>query len=112
MPEEHLGKAEAFANLGIYGVPPPIAKKRPFKTLHAVRALEKWVRQVGGFQHTYCDSLQSRAEFEVMFDTTLIDELRARDGGAAAKAFVDVYTKTRPEVDFGAWLKEEAEWAM
>ena len=106
------GKAEAFANLGIYGVPPPIAKKRPFKTLHAVRALEKWVRQNGGFQHTYCDSLQSRAEFEVMFDTTLIDELRARDGGAAAKAFVDVYTKTRPEVDFGAWIKEEAEWAM
>ena len=30
----------------------------------------------------------------------------------AAKAFVDVYTKTRPEVDFGAWIKEEAEWAM
>ena len=51
-------------------------------------------------------------EFEVMFDTTLIDELRARDGGAAAKAFVDVYTKTRPEVNFGAWIKEEAEWAM
>ena len=70
-----------------------------------VRALEQYLREVGGFQHTYCDSFQKREEFEEMFDMTQHNLKRAELGADAA--LVDVYTKTRPEVDVFAWLKEE-----
>ena len=32
-----------------------------FPTVTKVRELEAWVRSVGGFQHTYCDSFQVRS---------------------------------------------------
>lgn len=59
---------------GIYGVPEQLrlaseedeaaGHERPaaelFPTVTKVRELEAWVRTVGGFQHTYCDSFQVR----------------------------------------------------
>lgn len=61
-------------NLGIYGVPHKLSlavaeaeadgQERPaaelFPTVTKVRELEAFVRSVGGFQHTYCDSFQVR----------------------------------------------------
>jgi delta24-sterol reductase len=51
---EKAGRHSMFLNLGIYGVPKAILEKRPYKTVTSVRALEKHIRSVGGFQHTYC----------------------------------------------------------
>jgi hypothetical protein len=65
-------------NLGIYGVPPVLAAAVEagdddflFPMVSKVRELEAWLREVKGFQHTYCDSFQSEAEFEEMFDHSL-----------------------------------------
>lgn len=96
------------------------------------------MRSVHGFQHTYCDSFQSKEEFEAMFDTAANAAMRAkykvRDGPRARithrapplgsfphmhypfatrqaeGAFVGVYDKTRPEVDVFGWLEEEKGW--
>ena len=96
-------------NLGIYGVPEGLRQGRgAFKTVHAVRELEAWIRKVGGFQHTYCDSFQSKAEFEQMFDLRPNAAVRAAYG--AEGAFVGVYEKTRPEMDVWAWKAEEETW--
>ena len=73
-----------------------------------MRELEAWVRSVHGFQHTYCDSFQSKEEFEQMFDTAPNVRLRLEYG--AEGAFVEVYEKTRPEVDVWAWQREEEAW--
>ena len=84
-----------------------------------MRQLEAWLRKVGGFQHTYCDSFQTRGEFEEMFDHHPqdpqpgcnqgggfgYDACRVRYG--AEGVFPRVYDKTRPEVDVFAWLREE-----
>lgn len=95
------------ANLGIYGVPRLLREQpdKPFTTVKRVRALEAWVRSVGGFQHTYCDSFQSREEFEEMFDHVGWRKARARYG--ADGRFPTVYDKTRPEVDVFARLALE-----
>ena len=109
MVRTHTGRDAPYFNLGIYGVPAPITRGRDdFKTIHAVRALEAWVREAHGFQHTYCDSFLTRDEFEEMFDLKPNAALRERYG--AAGAFVGVYEKTRPEVDVWAWHAEEASW--
>jgi Delta24-sterol reductase len=108
MVRSHTGADTAFINLGIYGVPKPLRSGRPFKTVHAVRELEAWIRSVGGFQHSYCDSFQTEEEFGQMFDTALNAKLRKQYG--ADRAFVGVYEKTRPEVDVMAWMAEEKGW--
>ena len=95
-----------YMNLGLYGVPRDILDHKPFKTVTKVRALEQRLREIGGFQHTYCDSFQKRGEFEAMFDMRTHNAKRAELG--ADGALVDVYTKTRPEVDVFAWLEAEA----
>lgn len=94
-------------NLGIYGVPPELSQnpKQLFPMVLRVRKLEAWLRSVGGFQHTYCDSFQSREEFEEMFDHTLYNKMRVKYG--AIGVFPTIFEKTRPELDFQEWLKEE-----
>ena len=103
------GKDEPYFNLGIYGVPSALlAGHAAFKTLHAVRKLEEWVRTSRGFQHTYCDSLQSISEFEQMFDLKAHTAMRKQYG--AEGAFVGVFKKTRPEMPVREWVAEEASW--
>jgi delta24-sterol reductase len=103
------GEDARFLNLGIYGIPRAIREKKPFKTVTEVRKLEAWIRDVGGFQHTYCDSFQSKDEFEAMFDMQLNAALREKYG--AAGAFAGVFATTRPVMDGWAWLEEEKGWA-
>ena len=97
-------------NLGIYGVPRELpgleARGETFPMVSRVRRLEAWLRRVGGFQHTYCDSFQTEEEFEQMFNHAPLYEDMRREYGAAG-VFPRIYQKTRPEMDYWAWLEEE-----
>eukprot|EP00505_MAST-04D_sp_SCG-Rhode-Island_P001588 Stramenopile-MAST_4_protein_1588 len=98
--------SQMFLNLGIYGVPKPIVNGKKYKTVTAVRGLEWLIRKLGGFQHTYCDSFQTKEEFAEMFDHKLWGNVRAKYGGNAL--FPDVYEKTRAnDIDWHSWLEEE-----
>ena len=71
-----------------------------------VRRLEALLREIRGFQHTYCDSFQTEEEFSAMFDTDgLYREMRTRYD--CEGVFPTVYEKTRPEMDVWRWLREE-----
>lgn len=107
-PYDGQPKSKMFLNLGIYGTPKPIREGKQFKTLHAVREFEGAIRDVGGFQHTYCDSFMTESEFEEMFDHTLWNKMREKYG--CEGAFVSVFDKTRPELKFADWLEEESQW--
>mmetsp|Transcript_16176 Transcript_16176/g.18909 ORF Transcript_16176/g.18909 Transcript_16176/m.18909 type:complete len:185 (-) Transcript_16176:1327-1881(-) len=112
-PENH-GKefkdtqSKTYLNLGIYGTPKGIRQSTDFKTLHSIREWESFVRSVGGFQHTYCDSMQTEEEFREMFDHSLWEKMREKY--ECNTAFNTVYEKTRPEVDVWKWLEEEEHW--
>jgi Delta24-sterol reductase len=105
------GDVQMNLNLGIYGVPPALQNDvyDLFPMIGRVRKLENWLRQNGGFQHTYCDSFQTEQEFEAMFDHTLYNEMRTKY--RAKGKFPRVYEKTRPEVNIDLWLKEEEDAA-
>ena len=115
--EEDAGDGESTlrfqlnANLGIYGVPRAIrnAPREPCAVVSKVRALEKWVRDVGGFQHTYCDSFQGEEEFQAMFNHDA-GWRAARVKYGAEGRFPTVYDKTRPEID--VWARLALEEAM
>lgn len=94
-----------FMNLGVYGVPKTIREGKNFQTLHKVRELEAQIRSVGGFQHTYCDTIQSKEEFEEMYDHTLLKEARKE---VSSEMFPMVYDKVKPELDFEKLLNEES----
>ena len=94
-------------NLGIYGIPPELENDvyPLFPMVGRVRQLEQWLRNNAGFQHTYCDSFQTRNEFHHMFDHSLYNKMRTKY--ECKGKFPTVYDKTRPEVDVFKWLKEE-----
>ena len=96
-----------YFDLGVYGVPQPIREGRTFKTLHAMRDMEEFTREVGGYPFLYADTFMTRDEFAQMFDLTLYREVRARYG--ADGAFPELYDKIKPEVDVFAVLAREAE---
>ncbi|MBL9107078.1 MAG: FAD-binding oxidoreductase [Myxococcales bacterium] len=95
-----------FFDLGVYGVPQPIREGRSFKTLHAMRRMEEFTREVGGYPFLYADTFMTKDEFEQMFDLTLYRQVRARYG--AEGAFPELYDKIKPEVDVFAVLAREA----
>ena len=82
-----------FLNLGIYGVPKAILEDRGFKTVLAVRELEGVVRQVGGFQHTYCDSFQTESEFETMYNHKLWKHCRDK---VRCHRHISIYFRKNP----------------
>lgn len=94
-----------YFDLGVYGVPGPIQRGLPFKTVHAMRAMEAFTCEVRGFPFLYADTFMTRPEFEAMFDLRLYRQ--ARRAYAAEGAFPDLYDKIRPEVDVLAVLEEE-----
>lgn len=51
----------------------------PAQTL-AIRAMEKYTRDVGGYQCLYADTFMSRAEFREMFNHELYDRMRLKVG--------------------------------
>jgi delta24-sterol reductase len=96
-----------YFDLGVYGVPGPIQRGLPFKTVHEMRAMEAFTQQVRGFPFLYADTFMTRDEFGEMFDLRLYR--RVRDKYGAAAAFPDLYDKIKPEVDVLAVLDEERE---
>lgn len=84
---------QMFVDVGIYGVPGS-GSGRPGKTDFVAEPscskVEKFVRDVEGFQMLYADMYQTREEFREMFDHTLLDKLRGEDEKIA---FPEVYDK-------------------
>lgn len=97
-----------YFDLGVYGVPGPIARGEQFKTVHAMREMEGFTQSVRGFPFLYADTFMTKEEFEQMFDLTLYRKVRAAYG--AEDAFPSLYDKVKPEVDVLAVLDEEASW--
>ena len=97
-----------FFDLGVYGVPLPIKQGKKFKTVHAMRAMEDFTREVGGYPFLYADTFMTREEFGKMFNLDLYERVRRKYG--AERAFPDLYDKIKPEVDVMAVFAEEAGW--
>ncbi|KAF8363746.1 hypothetical protein PRIPAC_90669, partial [Pristionchus pacificus] len=86
-----------FNDLGVYGTPGQLEKKLPYNPTQAMRDMEKFTRDVGGYSFLYADLFMNEEEFEQMFDLTLYKKVRKQyhcDG-----AFPTLYEKIRPEVD-------------
>lgn len=86
-----------YNDLGIYGVPGFVKKKQPYNPVKAMRAMEKFTRDVGGFSFLYADIFMTREEFEEMFDLRLYEVVRKKYG--AEGAFPHLYDKVKPEID-------------
>jgi delta24-sterol reductase len=107
VPGENFGM---FFDIGVYGVPKAIKEKRPFRTVHAMRQMEEFTREVGGYPFLYADTFMTRDEFEEMFDLTLYEKVRKQYG--ADGAFPHLYDKTKPEVDVFAVFEEEKQYGV
>lgn len=86
-----------YNDLGIYGVPGFVKRKEKYNPVEAMRAMEKFTRDVGGFSFLYADIFMTREEFEKMFDLSLYEIVRKQY--YAEGAFPHLYDKVRPEID-------------
>lgn len=86
-----------YNDLGIYGVPGFVKRKQPYNPVKAMRAMEKFTRDVGGFSFLYADIFMTKQEFEEMFDLKLYEVVRKKYG--ANGAFPHLYDKVKPEID-------------
>ncbi|KAH7727032.1 Protein Y7A5A.1 [Aphelenchoides avenae] len=86
-----------FNDLGVYGTPGPVKRREPYNPTYAMRAMEKFTRDVGGYSFLYADIFMTEQEFEQMFDLTLYKEVRKRYH--AEGAFPSLYEKVHPELD-------------
>ncbi|XP_065335539.1 delta(24)-sterol reductase-like isoform X2 [Cloeon dipterum] len=86
-----------FNDLGVYGVPGPVKRKEPFDAVKAMRAMEKFTRDVGGYSFLYADIFMDFKEFNQMFDLTLYEKVRKKY--SASDAFPHLYDKVKPEID-------------
>ena len=90
-------KMGMYNDLGVYGVPAAVKRGEPYNATLAMRAMEHFTREVGGYSFLYADTFMHEDEFREMFDHTLYDQVRERYG--ANGAFPTLYEKTKPEVD-------------
>lgn len=86
-----------YNDLGIYGVPGFVKKNLPYNPVKAMRAMEKFTRDIGGFSFLYADIFMTRKEFEEMFDLSLYEIVRKKY--SAEGAFPHLYDKVKPEID-------------
>ncbi len=89
-----------FVDLGIYGIPAGVSGGG-YDQITAMRRLEKFVRDCGGYQMLYADICMTRDEFEQMFEHRLYRAMRREY--LAENAFPEVYDKVMPE----SWINEE-----
>lgn len=78
---------EMYVDVGIYGVP----LQQPYNHHDDMRALEKKVRDVDGYQGLYALCYMDKDEFRTMFHHELYDVCRVKYGGI--NSFPDVYDK-------------------
>lgn len=78
-----------YIDIGAYGTP---GNLKTYEAERCGRAVEDYVRKVGGFQLLYADTYMTREEFESMFDHTLYRQVRSKypDG---TRAFPEIYDK-------------------
>ncbi|KAI6184456.1 FAD-binding PCMH-type domain-containing protein [Aphelenchoides bicaudatus] len=86
-----------FNDLGVYGTPGPVKRREPYNPTYAMREMEKFTRDVGGYSFLYADIFMTEDEFEQMFDLTLYNEMRKKY--KANGAFPKLYDKVKPELD-------------
>ncbi|KAG5885059.1 hypothetical protein JTB14_018289 [Gonioctena quinquepunctata] len=84
---ENTNSSKLYVDIGLYGVP----KVDNFDPREATRQIEKYVRDVKGFQMLYADTYMTRKEFREMFDHSLYDKLRRQM--KCEEAFPEVYDK-------------------
>lgn len=98
--KEYLVEGTNYAmynDLGIYGVPGYVKRKEKYNPVSAMRKMEKFTRDVGGFSFLYADIFMDRKEFEEMFDLTLYEGVRRKY--KAEGRFPHLYDKVKPEID-------------
>lgn len=98
--EEYIVEGTNYAmynDLGIYGVPGFVQRKEKYNPVKAMRDMEKFTRDVGGFSFLYADIFMNRKEFEEMFDLTLYESVRTIY--SAEGSFPHLYDKVKPEID-------------
>ncbi|XP_013137479.1 PREDICTED: delta(24)-sterol reductase-like [Papilio polytes] len=95
-----------YNDLGVYGVPGKVKEKKSYNPVTAMREMEKFTREVGGFSFLYADIFMTREEFEAMFDLTLYEEVRKKY--KAEGAFPHLYDKVKPELDVFAIGEQNA----
>ena len=86
-----------YNDLGVYGVPAAVKRGEPYNATLAMRAMEHFTREVGGYSFLYADTFMTSEEFTQMFDHVLYERVRERY--AAKGAFPSLFDKTKPEVD-------------
>ncbi len=86
-----------YNDLGVYGVPAAVKRGEPYNATLAMRAMEHFTREVGGYSFLYADTFMTEDELREMFDHTLYDRVRKAYG--AEGAFPTLYEKTKPEID-------------
>lgn len=94
-----------YNDLGIYGVPGQVKNKKSYNPVKAMREMEKFTRDVGGYSFLYADIFMNKEEFDEMFDLTLYEKVREKY--YANKSFPHLYDKVKPEIDvFAIGMKE------
>jgi len=86
-----------FNDLGVYGVPKKVRDKQRYDAVGAMRAMEKFTQEVGGYPFLYADIFMTREEFEEMFDLTAYEQVRQKYHSEGA--FPHLYEKIKPEID-------------
>lgn len=89
-----------YNDLGIYGVPGHVKKKRSYNPVQAMRKMEAFTKRVGGFPFLYADICMTYKEFCQMFDLSLYEKVREKYG--AKNAFPHLYEKVKPEIDLAS----------
>ncbi|XP_049877400.1 delta(24)-sterol reductase-like isoform X1 [Pectinophora gossypiella] len=95
-----------YNDLGVYGVPGKVKEKKPYNPVVAMRKMEEFTRDVGGYSFLYADIFMTREEFEVMFDLSLYEVVRKKY--KAEGAFPHLYDKVKPEIDVFAVGEEKS----
>ncbi len=88
-------KSGLYVDLGAYGPPRDVKRGKVWDAKSAVRRMEHWTRDAGGFQALYTDIFCTPRELRKMFDFTLLDAARKELGSVGA--FPEVYDKVRSE---------------
>ncbi|PAV75789.1 hypothetical protein WR25_11732 isoform A [Diploscapter pachys] len=86
-----------FNDLGVYGTPGFVKRREKYNATYAMRSMEKFTRDVGGYSFLYADIFMTEDEFEEMFDLTLYNKVRT--AYSCNGAFPTLYDKIKPEVD-------------
>jgi len=84
---------QMFYDLGAYGVPLAVKKNESYDAIAMVREMERYTRDVKGYQCLYADTFMTREEFEDMFDHTHYRKMREKYH--AVGAFPEVYDKVK-----------------